>query len=382
MDYLPDDGPEMNGPAPVGSSPDNPAPAPVDELESSDFLSGLQKAAETPDGEVAKDESTPTEQEEEQPEAPAQEEETDPDLADLPKSASAKTKDHWKKSKEAKRAVEAERDNLKKELEELRKQPQSAQNSAEIEAVKKELESYKEKLSGYESKMALLDVTQTEEYRNNIAQPLAAAESLIEAFSQKYEIPIATIAKAAMHENILERNAQLAELASGMNEFDKFEFKKTLDDARNLYIRSEQVKAQAKESLKYVEAKRQEEQAKALEQTKAARAESAKKVWDSLSKSLPESIRGDLDKLSKDALGSDLQDAPPEIQAYATQAAVLLPAIKEKYEAALKEIGELKASIAKRGGVAPKSKSGSIPTVQSEEPEDFMAGLEAAMKGV
>ncbi len=359
--------------AAVGTNPENASPPPED-LDSSSFLEGLFKTSEDPD-------ATPEEPAKEEEQSAAKEEEADPDLADLPKSASEKTKINWKAQKEAKRAIETERDNLKKELEELRSKPQTPQNTAEIEAVKKELESYKEKLSGYESKMALLDVTQTEEYRNNIAQPLAAAESLIEAFSQKYEIPIATIAKAAMQENVLERNAQLAELASGMNEFDKFEFKKTLDDARNLYLRSEQVKAQAKESLKYVEAKRQEEQAKQAEQTKAVRAESARKVWDSLSKSLPESIRGDLDKLSQDALNSDLQDAPPEIQAYATQAAVLLPALKEKYEAAIKEIGELKASIAKRGGVAPKAKSGSIPSAPSEEPEDFMSGLEAAMKG-
>lgn len=359
--------------AAVGTTPENASPPPED-LDSSNFLEGLFKTSENPD-------ATPDEPTKEEKPPAATEEETDPDLADLPKSASEKTKINWKAQKEAKRTIESERDALKKELEELRAKPQTVQNTAEIEAVKKELESYKEKLSGYESKMALIDVTQTDEYRTNIAQPLAAAESLIEAFSQKYEIPIATIAKAAMQENVLERNATLAELASGMNEFDKFEFKKTLDDARNLYLRSEQVKSQARESLKYVEAKRQEEQAKQAEQTKTVRAESAKKVWDSLSKSLPESIRGDIDKLSQDALNSDLQDAPPEIQAYATQAAVLLPAIKEKYEAALKEIGELKASIAKRGGVVPKSKSGSIPSAPAEEPEDFMSGLEAAMKG-
>ena len=359
--------------AAVGTTPENASPPPED-LDSSNFLEGLFKTSENPD-------ATPDEPTKEEEPPTAKEEEADPDLADLPKSASEKTKINWKAQKEAKRTIESERDALKKELEELRAKPQTVQNTAEIEAVKKELESYKEKLSGYESKMALIDVTQTDEYRTNIAQPLAAAESLIEAFSQKYEIPIATIAKAAMQENVLERNATLAELASGMNEFDKFEFKKTLDDARNLYLRSEQVKSQARESLKYVEAKRQEEQAKQAEQTKTVRAESAKKVWDSLSKSLPESIRGDIDKLSQDALNSDLQDAPPEIQAYATQAAVLLPAIKEKYEAALKEIGELKASIAKRGGVVPKSKSGSIPSAPAEEPEDFMSGLEAAMKG-
>lgn len=346
--------------------------------EDSSFLDGLMGATEKEDSAA-----TTTPEETTQDEPAAKETEADPDLADLPKTASERTKADWKKAKEAKRAVESERDKLKSELEDLRRQPASTQNTAEIEAVKQELESYKQRLESYEQEMAVVDVTRTEEYRTNIAQPLAVAEQTIQEFANKYELSIPQIAAAAMKDNVLERNALLAEMASNMNEFDKMDFRKTIDDARSLYLRSEKAKADAKNALKFVEEKRQKEMSQKQEQEKTLRSEASKKVWDSLTKTLPESLRSDekaMAILAKDAIESDILSAPPEIQAYATQAAVLLPTYKAQLDAALKEVADLKASIAKRSGAMPKAKSGSIPVASGEdEPADFMSGLDAAM---
>ena len=350
--------------------------------EDSSFLDGLMGATEQDSSTTP--EETPSSDESSTPEEPAAKEtEADPDLADLPKTASERTQADWKKAKEAKRAVESERDKLKAELEELRRQPASTQNTADIDAIKQELDSYKQRLESYEQEMAVVDVTRTEEYRTNIAQPLDVAEQTIQEFANKYELSIPQIAAAAMKDNVLERNALLAEMASGMNEFDKMDFRKTIDDARSLYLRSEKAKADAKNALKFVEEKRQKEMTQKQEQEKTLRSEASKKVWESLTKTLPESLRSDekaMASLAKDAMESDLMSAPPEIQAYATQAAVLLPTYKAQLDAALKEVADLKASIAKRSGAMPKAKSGSIPVASSsEEPEDFMSGLEAAL---
>lgn len=349
--------------------------------EDSSFLDGLMGATEKEDS--TSDTTTTSAEETTQDEPAPKETETDPDLADLPKTASERTKADWKKAKEAKRAVESERDKLKAELEELRRQPASTQNTADIEAVRKELESYKQRLESYEQEMAVVDVTRTEEYRTNIAQPLAVAEQTIQEFASKYELSIPQIAAAAMKDNVLERNALLAEMAANMNEFDKMDFRKTIDDARSLYLRSEKAKAEAKNALKFVEEKRQKEMSQKQEQEKTLRSEASKKVWDSLTKTLPESLRSDekaMAALAKDAIESDILSAPPEIQAYATQAAVLLPTYKTQLDAAMKEIADLKASIAKRSGAMPKAKSGSIPVASGEdEPADFMSGLDAAM---
>lgn len=348
---------------------------------SSSFLDGLMGAMnatseDTPEETTAEESSTGNEKTEESAE--------DPDLADLPKSASQKTQANWKAAKEARRQLERERDALKSELETLKKQPVTKQNDDEIQAIKAELEQYKAKISDYETKVAAADITLSPEYQENIAKPLANAESLIGEFAQKYELSIKQIATAAMQDSVLERNAMLAELASGMNDFDRLEFKKVVDDARNLYFRAEKAKATAQESLKYLEKKRQEEaQANAAKQQEL-RSKASQQVWDSITKGLPEVLRSDeatLKTLAQDALSSDILSAPPEIQAYATQAAVLLPTLKDKIEALAKENAELKASIAKRSGAQPKAKSGSIPTPAAEEEEpDFMSGLADILK--
>lgn len=349
--------------------------------ESSGFLSGLDSVINgdesSSSSEGASDESSEeTGSEEAQVE---EKQEVDPDIADLPKSVSEKTKVGWKELKNSKRQLEQERDQLKKELESLKKQPPSQQNTEEIEATKQELERYKEQLTQYENRVALLDVTQSEEYRNNIAIPLSEAESTIQEFAQKYELSIPEIAAAAMKTNVLERNALLTDLTAGMNSFDQQEFKSILDKARELYVRSEQVKSNASASLKYLQQKQEQEKAKQLEQTKQQRSEAAKATWETLSKALPKSIAGDealMKKISNDILSTDIIDAPPQIQAYATQAAVMLPIFKEQLEAKDKKIAELESAIAKRSGATPKAKSGSIKSKPDEEEKGFMDGLD------
>ena len=345
--------------------------------ESSGFLSGLDSVI---NGEEPSSSSEETSEETGSEEAQVEEkQEVDPDIADLPKSVSEKTKVGWKELKNSKRQLEQERDQLKKELESLKKQPPSQQNTEEIEATKQELERYKEQLTQYENRVALLDVTQSEEYRNNIAIPLSEAESTIQEFAQKYELSIPEIAAAAMKTNVLERNALLTDLTAGMNSFDQQEFKSILDKARELYVRSEQVKSNASASLKYLQQKQEQEKAKQLEQTKQQRSEAAKATWETLSKALPKSIAGDealMKKISNDILSTDILDAPPQIQAYATQAAVMLPIFKEQLEAKDKKIAELESAIAKRSGAAPKAKSGSISSKAEETEKGFMDGLD------
>lgn len=345
--------------------------------ESSGFLSGLDSVI---NGDESSSSSEETSEETGSEEAQVEEKpEVDPDIADLPKSVSEKTKVGWKELKNSKRQLEQERDQLKKELESLKKQPPSQQNTEEIEATKQELERYKEQLTQYENRVALLDVTQSEEYRNNIAIPLSEAESTIQEFAQKYELSIPEIAAAAMKTNVLERNALLTDLTAGMNSFDQQEFKSILDKARELYVRSEQVKSNASASLKYLQQKQEQEKAKQLEQTKQQRSEAAKATWETLSKALPKSIVGDealMKKISNDILSTDILDAPPQIQAYATQAAVMLPIFKEQLEAKDKKIAELESAIAKRSGATPKAKSGSIKSKPDEEEKGFMDGLD------
>ena len=349
--------------------------------ESSGFLNGLMGAFETKPEEAPEADAQPEVKTEEKP-TQDQKPEEDPDLADLPKSVSEKTKVGWKELKTAKRTIEEERDKLKSELETLRTQPKTDANNAEIEKIKQELETYRTKATEYEQRMALVDVTQTEEYQTTIGKPLEQAEHLIGEYAKEYQINVADIAAAAMQDNPLARNKALAEMASNMNTFDQQEFHKLVTNARDLYLRSEQAKSKASETLKYIEAQRQQKAEEAKQYSLKQREEASTKVWGGLEanlgflKDLPEK-----DKILADARSADIANSPPDVQAYAAYAAVLLPTMKNQMEAQAKKIAELEASIAKRSGASPKVSNGGAQIETSDSDDSFESGFEKLFPG-
>jgi len=343
--------------------------------ESSGFLDGLMGAFEAKPEEAPEADAQPEVKTEQRP-TQDQKPEEDPDLADLPKSVSEKTKVGWKELKTAKRTIEEERDKLKSELETLRTQPKTDANNAEIEKIKQELETYRTKATEYEQRMALVDVTQTEEYQTTIGKPLEQAEHLIGEYAKEYQLNVADIAAAAMQDNPLARNKALAEMASNMNTFDQQEFHKLVTNARDLYLRSEQAKSKASETLKYIEAQRQQKAEEAKQYSLKQREEASTKVWGGLEanlgflKDLPEK-----DKILADARSADIASSPPDVQAYAAYAAVLLPTMKNQMEAQAKKIAELEASIAKRSGASPKVSNGGAQIETSDSDESFEDGF-------
>jgi hypothetical protein len=374
---------EPNNPTPEEPISDNPTPeidSPSPDDSGGSFLEGLFSTAEAaadpsadpnpePEPTPANDEPTPAV------------EDNDPDLEDLPKTASAKTKADWKSLKAVKKQIEQERDELRKELESLKSQPKTAANDEEIARVRQELEQYKTQVAEYDQRMALVDVKQSREYQENIAKPLANAESIIQAFATKYELSIPDIAKAAMQPNILERNALLAEMVVGMNDFDKFEFKKVVDEAQQLFTRAQMVEQNAQASRKYAEEQWRKQQEEQATQQKQAFDSATDKVWQGIAKRMPfiSEDAAAAEKLARDARDSDLASATPEIQAYARYASVLLPTVLERFEKQQAKIKELEEAITKRSGATPRAKSGAVPVAPTEEPEDFMAGFDAVL---
>jgi len=342
---------------------------------SSGFLDGLFGV--DPDTEPASEDATETVEET----ASTEEKPVVDDLEDAPKGMTAKNQEGWKTLKSAKREIEKERDTLRKEIEELKKTPVTPQSSEDVAVAKQELETARAQLAEYDRNMALVNVEKTREYQENIAAPLANAENMIQAFATKYELSIPEIAQAAMNPNMLERNQALADMVGGMNDFDKFEFKKVVDEAQSLFQRSQSVKQNAVESLKFVESQRQVEQSKtAAKQQEVANA-AADMVWESFSKKLP-FLQDDpklASQLNKDAREADIVSATPEIQKYASYAGVVLPKVMEKYNSAVQTIAKLEAALAKRSSASPQARSGSVPSIKTNVADDFMAGLDAVL---
>lgn len=361
--------------------------------EDSGFMAGLFEAAsgesETDMSQGSETDAEPIEVEssdepsdepnnEPEPEPDKIDPKTDPDFADAPPMKKDVNILGWKKLKQLKATAEKERDEIKAELAKLKAQPASATNTADIETLRAELEATKSQVAEYDKKMALVDVEQSREYRTNIAEPLARAEELIQSFAEKYQIDIREIAKAATTPNVLDRNQLLSDLVSGMNDFDKYEFKRVVDEAKSLYDRSMQVKQQAQESKKYLEqarAKEMEEQQR-VQQEETRRV--ADTVWSSMQEKLPflKDAGDDISRAIAEVKTANLAEAPAETQAYARYAAVLLPNLMAKLDAQSKELETIKKSLAKRSAVSPSIRSGGSSRSSDSEGDSFMSGLD------
>jgi len=356
----------------------------------SGFMAGLFDAAgqtepaDTPTGEVetqteeeSGSEETGTEESGNETESEDIDTDNDPDFEDAPPIRDKANKIGWKELKKRKAAAEKERDDLKAEIAKLRASPPSAANTADIEALRAELDMSKTQLADYDKKMALLDVEQSREYRTNIAEPLQRAEELIQSFAEKYQIDVRDIAKAATTPNVLDRNQLLSEIVGGMNDFDKYEFKRVVDEAKTLYDRSIQVKKQAQESKKYLDEARSKEEAAQREKRREEALKVADSVWEGLQSKLPflKDGDGEVSRLVSEVKDADLAEAPLEAQAYARYAAVLLPNLASRLEAQAKELDALKKSLVKRGAVNPSVGSGSVART-TKDSKSFMDGLD------
>ena len=362
----------------------------------SGFMAGLfeaagqKESADTPTGEVETETETETETENEsegeessnesegeESESETIDTENDPDFEDAPPIQKESNKIGWKKLKQLKATAEKERDEMKAELAKLRANPPSAANTADIEALRAELEASKTQLADYDQKMALLDVEQSREYRTNIAEPLQRAEELIQSFAEKYQLDVRDIAKAATTPNVLDRNQLLSEIVGGMNDFDKYEFKRVVDEAKTLYDRSMQVKRQAQESKKFLEESRTKEQEAQRQKRREENLKVSDSVWEGLKTKLPFLKEGneELSRLASEVKEADLSEAPIETQAYARYAAVLLPNLASRLEAQAKEIETLKQSLAKRGALSPSVRSGAV-SKSTKSGKSFMDGLD------
>ncbi|NDE17514.1 hypothetical protein EBZ80_21570 [bacterium] len=296
---------------------------------------------------------------------------------EIPKGLTEKAAVKWgelraeaAKAKELAKTVES----LKAELESVKASPQS---SAEVEELRQLNQQY-------EQELAVARVEATQEYKQNVVQPMVNVVGFLESLATKYELSSRDMLGAFSETDASKQSDLIADLAASMSERDRLRFYSAADDYSEIIARRDYYQNSSQERMAAIEAQRQAEMARVKaesEQTSAAaKAEyeaASEKVFNDLKESVSlladETIAEQVQKLAK----GDYSGADAELKAYMAHSGALLPHVLKALKEAQSELEEANKKIAGYRNSSPKAGSGSSESGRSV-PDDvgFLEALE------
>jgi hypothetical protein len=334
------------------------------------------KAVKAPEAEKVK-EADQSEKPVEAEKTEAKSGEADSPKEEAPKGLTEKAAVKWgelraeaAKAKELAKTVES----LKAELEAAKAAPADSQ----------ELEQLRQINQQYEQELAIARVEATQEYKQNVVQPMVNVVGYLESLATKYELSSRDMLGAFAESDPAKQSDLIADLAASMNERDRLRFYSAADDYAEIISRRDTYHQVSQERAQSIEAERQAELARYQAETEkssvAAKAEydaAVEKVFNDLKESVPvladEEVAADVERLAK----GDYSGADAELRAYMAHSGALLPHLLKALKAAQEELDSANQKIAGYRNSSPKAGSGSAETSRAL-PDDagFLEALE------
>lgn len=312
-------------------------------------------------------------------EKPAEEKSEDKSSAkeEVPKGLTEKAAVKWgelraeaAKAKELAKTVES----LKAELEAAKAAPVNAQ----------ELEQLRQINQQYEQELAVARVESTQEYKQNVVDPMVNVVEFAESLAAKYEVNSREMLAAFAESDAAKQSDLLTDIGANMNERDRLRFYAAADDYAEIIRRRDAYHSTSHERMQAIEAQRQAELARYQQESEqaaaAAKAEyeqATEKVFNDLKESVPlladEEVAAEVQRLAK----GDYSGADAELKAYMAHSGALLPHLLKALKEAKSELEEANKKIVGYRNSSPKAGSGSSDSSKSL-PEDvgFLEALE------
>lgn len=367
--------------------------APIDEL--ADFARSFTEEEEAPEAEVVetpaaeeknpaadeKGEKTPAAEEKEEKTPAAADDENPFDSADEKKAHDEEetpekptSSDDWNRLRESRnrhRATAEERENLLNEREaEVTELRAKAARAVELEDKLKVFEEQ-------EKELAIARVESTREYKETIDAPLTAIKDQVEILVESNEGDMEPVYRMLREPDPAKQRTLLKEITSGWDEIDRLDLKKMSEDARTILDKQDAMRANAHAAAKEREslAGKAEAEAKELRIKEFSKATTA--VVEELRGKVPfvPLMEGETEEdryasLAQKVSKVDLTTQTPRAQALAVASTFALPQAIKTIAAKDKEIGELKAALAKSDSSRP-SLNPRKAEVEEEGEKDF-----------
>ena len=246
---------------------------------------------------------------------------------------------------------------------------------AELEAAKtapvnpEEIEKLRQINQQYEQELAISRVEATQEYKQNVVEPMVNVVGYLESLATKYELSSREMLGAFAESDAAKQSDLIADLAASMNERDRLRFYSAADDYSEIITRRDNYHQVSQERMQSIEAERQAESARQQAETEKlsvmSQAEydaAVEKVFADLKESVPvladEEVAEEVQRLAK----GDYSGADAELKAYMAHSGALLPHLLKALKSAQADLEEANQKIAGYRNSSPKAGSGSAET--------------------
>jgi hypothetical protein len=248
-----------------------------------------------------------------------------------------------------------------REKEVLSKVEAAERRAAEAEAKLKRAqelaggEDFEASLSDLKKRASVLDLENTPEWEQNVAQPLAHVMGQLKKLADAYSIDEEDIHGLLMEKNLRKQGERLEDLSESMDARARRVFERSIEDYQLVMEKKAELEQDAESTLTSIRENDRASRIRREQEQKAAVAAHADSIASALKGKLAgfeEEIDGSLSDV-KAALANGVSE---ESQAFAALSGTLLPKVYRSLQESQKEVADLRATVAKYKTGSPSGK--------------------------
>ena len=302
-------------------------------------------------------------------------------------AATDKAKNAWAEQRKALKDERRRREDLEAKVADLEKRT--------TDVAPDEVKQLRETVDAYERELQVARVEATKEYKDAVVVPMDRVKKNLETFAKKYEFREADALVAFAEADGEKQTELLVDMASGMNDRDRFRFYEMAEEWQKVQGIRDKVVNNAKLALEKIQAHHEEQQKAFVEQRQKQYRGSLEKIWSEVSEKAPifrrregdEAWNAKIGEIEQFATGLDWNVVAESDQARAELAlrAAASPFLYGMVQNLFAKTQELSKTLSKyqsakpgAGGGAPDPAIGS-GQAEKVEHEDFFSAIKSGL---
>ena len=198
---------------------------------------------------------------------------------DEPPAATDKAKNAWAEQRKALKDERRRREELEAKVSDLEKRT--------TDVAPDEVKQLREAVDAYERELQVSRVEATKEYKDAVIVPMDRVKKNLETFAKKYEFREADALVAFAEADGEKQTELLVDMASGMNDRDRFRFYEMAEEWQKVEGIANKVRNNAKLALEKIQEHHTEQQKAFTEQRQKQYRGSLEKIWGEVSEKAP-----------------------------------------------------------------------------------------------